>query len=383
MSAPMKFRAVPLTPIHIGDGTELLPDHYRIKPHAGEPSLELFEPAEVLAAMPPGDQEKFIRLLGDGSLPRTQELLQRSVRPEHVLARIPVSQESANELQKALTEIRRSGAVQPFIRSGRQPFIPGSSIKGALRTALLSALAAKHAVKLTGEMRDKHRTLVREAFRMRRNDTADDPFRFVHVADVPIPKERTRIDQVRIIKKGASTKGIQMHYERLLAIADGRSWEEVQLDAVIEVDEEGLRACRARRPDAAPQIDISWNELRQAVNRFHWAIWEEERRHFSEFFQTNPMLDRIEKSWLVRTKISSPDARVMLLRLGRFGHFESKSVEGLRQGHVPQRRGSKYRHPNEWGDTRTVIPLVDKQGLEAMVPFGWLLLVPNSSGAAA
>jgi len=381
MSAPMKFRAVPLTPIHIGDGTELLPDHYRIKAHAGEPSLELFEPAEVLAAMPPGDQEKFIRLLGDGSLLRTQELLQWSARPEHVLARIPVSQESAKELQKALTEIRRSGAVQPFIRSGRQPFIPGSSIKGALRTALLSALAAKHAVKLTGEMRDKHRTLVREAFRMRRNDTADDPFRFVHVADVPIPKERTRIDQVRIIKKNASTKGIQMHDERLLAIADGRSCEEVQLDAVIEVDEEGLRACRARRPDAAPQIDISWNELRQAVNRFHWAIWEEERRHFSKFSRTNLMLNGIEK--LAQTEISKPDARVMLLRLGRFGHFESKSVEGLRQGYVPQRRRNKYRHPNEWGDTRTVIRLVDKHGQEAMVPFGWLLLVPNSSGAAA
>jgi CRISPR-associated protein Csm5 len=381
MSAPMKFRAVPLTPIHIGDGTELLPDHYRIKAHAGEPSLELFEPAEVLAAMPPPLLRQYVEILRYGKLRYAYDVLQRSVRPEHVLARIPVSQESAKELQKALTEIRRSGAVQPFIRSGRQPFIPGSSIKGALRTALLSALAAKHAVKLTGEMRDKHRTLVREAFRMRRNDTADDPFRFVHVADVPIPKERTRIDRVRIIKKGASPKGIQMHYERLLAIADGRSEEEVQLDAVIEVDEEGLRACRARRPDAAPQIDISWNELRQAVNRFHWAIWQEERRHFSEFFQTKPMLDRIEK--LAQTEISKPDARVMLLRLGRFGHFESKSVEGLRQGYVPQRRGNKYRHPNEWGDTRTVIPLVDKQGLEAMVPFGWLLLVPNSSGAAA
>lgn len=391
MSTPRKFLAVPLTPIHIGDGTELLPDHYRLRECSEEQFLELFEPAEVLAAMQPGERAQFIRLLGSGQLPRMHELLQQRVQQGHVRMRIPVSRTSYGELRKALSGTQRFGAVQPFIRSGLKPFIPGSSIKGALRTAFLSALAeGNQAVhqKLHQEktMRRKHAVLVREAFRMTRNDTAEDPFRFVHVADVPIPEGRTRIDHVQIIsrKPGAKTKGIQMHYERLLSLVDVEKgkYKEVALKGVmIEVDEEGLRACCAARADAAPHEDISWDRLRRAVNNFHWAIWQRERQHFAQYFQQNAHLNRIEQDWLERIKIAQPHTHGVLLRLGRFGHFESKSVEGLRQGYVPQRkRDDRYRRPDEWGDTRTVLPLPTKQGADAVVPFGWLLLVPDNQG---
>jgi len=386
MRTPMKFLAVPLTPIHIGDGTELLPDHYRLANGEGGREVQLFEPNAVLAAMPPEALQQLAR-------PNLRDIyaeLHRRVRPAHVLARIPISGSAYLELQKALSGTQRFGAVQPFIRSGLKPFIPGSSIKGALRTAFLSALAAGnqavHQKLHQKTMRHKHAVLVREAFRTTRNDTAEDPFRFVHVADVPIPEGRTRIDQVQIIsrKPGVKTKGIQMHYERLLSLVDVEKgkYKEVALEgAVIEVDEEGLRACCAARADAAPHEDISWDRLRRAVNSFHWAIWQRERQHFAQYFQQNAHLNRIEQNWLERIKIAQPHTHGVLLRLGRFGHFESKSVEGLRQGYVPQRkRDDRYRRPDEWGDTRTVLPLPTKQGADAVVPFGWLLLVPDNQG---
>jgi hypothetical protein len=61
----------------------------------------------------------------------------------------------------------------------------------------------------------------------------------------------------------------------------------------------------------------------------------------------------------------------VLLRLGRFGHFESKSLEHVRRGHVPQarERDRKIRQPGEWGSTRTVTRLHDG----TPIPFGWVL----------
>ncbi|MCC7284388.1 MAG: hypothetical protein IT556_18555, partial [Acetobacteraceae bacterium] len=58
-------------------------------------------------------------------------------------------------------------------------------------------------------------------------------------------------------------------------------------------------------------------------------------------------------------------------RLGRFGHFESKSLARVRQGHFPQAKNpsDRTRPPDAWGSTRTVTR--NKEG--APIPFGWVL----------
>ena len=51
----------------------------------------------------------------------------------------------------------RRGDVRPFLRSGARPYLPGSSLKGALRTAFLSSLVGpqKDAIEAT---KRQHRT---------------------------------------------------------------------------------------------------------------------------------------------------------------------------------------------------------------------------------
>ena len=108
---------------------------------------------------------------------------------------------------------------------------------------------------------------------------------------------------------------------------------------------------------------------------FHSRLFNEEIRRFFDEDAGKRL-----RGLLVRHR--APDGRMpvtegryhpdfVLLRLGRFGHFESKSLEGVRRGHFPQARNpaDRTRPPNAWGATRTVTR--DAKGNP--VPFGWVI----------
>src|SRR5581483_1187844 len=98
----------------------------------------------------------------------------------------------------------RAGRIHPFIRTGGRPFVPGSAVKGALRTALLSARAAPQLDELramlpldrieggrtSGESDKLQNTVLEKA------STDADPFRFVRVADAGLPEGSTRYERV-------------------------------------------------------------------------------------------------------------------------------------------------------------------------------------------
>jgi hypothetical protein len=68
---------------------------------------------------------------------------------------------------------------------------------------------------------------------------------------------------------------------------------------------------------------------------------------------------------------------MILLRVGRFGQFESKSLAGVREGWNPQ---AKPPRAMTVGNTRNLVRTADHAPL---VPFGWLLLAPPGTRSAA
>lgn len=386
-----RLSAVPLTPIHVGDGSLLAPEDYRLQ----DGYVERFVASAVLRDMGAAARATYLHLLDAGQLVAAWAELRRAVRPEHVLERIAASGESLRELRLAMDNPERKGELRPFVRSAGRPFLPGSSLKGALRTALLSALAQPHLAELErlkqaaartarGELRgrasdDMQRRLLRHAA------TEQDPFRFVHVADVPLPDETTRVDRVvnwrparerdRGTAPGASEK-IQMHYERTISRADGRS---PTLGIEIRIDAQGLRATRAMDSAKAPHRDLDPADLRQAINEFHWALWHRELEHF--FAGEAATRDRLAKVMTVklagrtwRPDEVRADPYFLLLRIGRFGQFESKSVSHIREGWNAQARPPR---PMREGTTRNLVTATlrtrDGREIAARVPFGWLL----------
>lgn len=386
----IRLRAIPLTPIHVGDGTELTPDVYKVEQKNERSALALFDPVRVLTDLGADERAEYVRRLNTGDLDLARRYVEERVTEAHVTNRMPLSDASARALAQ---RDGRAGRVHPFVRSDGEPFIPGSSIKGALRTALLdhfskvdpSVAACVHEVP---SVRGKHEALTRAAFGLRRDDTADDPLRFLSVGDVAIPPGSTRIDRAIVVKRGRGDalerNDMQMHYERLLAATDGNVPEARWLEVTITLDAAGMRD--ARRAACPPGRTFDAATLHDAAGDFSWGRWCAERKRFFAGEQdTISRMDRllagvrIAKTGKTLAEAGPREApNYWLLRIGRFGHFESKSVDRLRQGYRPQDRQHSELEPGAEGLSRTVVETSFKatNGKEgrALVPFGWLLL---------
>jgi len=386
------LRLVLLTPVHIGDGTELRPDEYFIEgPKAagrrydewGEeivsanlealPIFCRFDQTAAMRAMGPVQRNAFASALDGARLGDAAKAL-REAGKRSVVERIPISRASARELRAAMDDPRaRSGQVKPFVRSGGRPYIPGSSIKGALRTAL-----ASHALPREARQADAwhHEAAMQAAFGLNPNDTSTDPLRFLHVSDAVLPEGATLIDKTEVVKRGGDPAtapggrgGIQMHYERTRALTDGP--DPPIFHVTLGSDSRAQADVCVDRPSA--RFDVG-SVLARSLT-FHANLFNEEmRRFFKE--PARRLVHQLLLSHKSAEGIAPFAGRLwspgfVLLRLGRFGHFESKSLEGVRRGHFPQAKNpaDRIRPPNAWGITRTITR--DANGNP--IPFGWVI----------
>ncbi|QXM23538.1 hypothetical protein KO353_09370 [Elioraea tepida] len=358
------LHCVPLTPLHVGDGTELSLDEYLLETAEEEgqsPRLCRFDPVEAMRRMTAEERTRFRTALDSGRLADASKAL-RSAGKRCIVERVPVSPRSRAELEKALNDPSslRSGGVRAFVRSGGRPYIPGSSIKGAFRTALASA-------RLPRDQRPHawtHELALQAALGLDPGDTSTDPLRFLGVADAELPAGALMIDRAEIIKRGGSPgpSKIQMHYERTCARSHDPA-DRTRFEVGLTLDS---------------RLGLDRKRLFQLTSRFHWSIWQGEReRFFRDHPRTCDAMDRLLRAVKLPGERTAAVAGLeeatnfVLLRLGRFGHFESKSLEHVRRGHVPQarERDRKIRQPGEWGSTRTVTRLHDG----TPIPFGWVL----------
>jgi hypothetical protein len=116
----LTLRLVPLTPLHIGDGTSLWPDEYFIETsHAAAPSddeedppgqratptLCHFDQTAAMRAMTFDQRSALSRALDSGRLDVAAQVL-RKAGTQCVTQRIPLSSASASELRKAIDDPR-------------------------------------------------------------------------------------------------------------------------------------------------------------------------------------------------------------------------------------------------------------------------------------
>lgn len=377
------FTAVPLTPIHVGDGTAWPAEELSIEGTA----LCRFDPERVMADMAPAARKDYLDLLARGDLHGAQRVLRDAVvRERHVLEKIPVGGGEARDIDDGLGDRARRTTVRGFVRSGGRPYLPGSSIKGAIRTAVVSALAQQFRDRLGtiapdpphAPPRDAHRTLEKTALGLEDGDTERDFFRFVHVADAPLPANSTQIERVYNWTP-RKRNDMLIYVERLRSAADEGDYPKFEIK--LKIDDRHLarverlaavspvgRKVDATHPD--PQVVSVWGALNFYVRR-----WETELRGgntFRYFADLPGTRDRLDRAWKrLTTGEFAGRKQFRILRVGRFSHFESLSVDEFRLG---QRRGA--RGQVSWvqeGSSRAVVSIGG-----ALIPFGWLALFRNA-----
>lgn len=372
-----RCKLIPLTPIHVGAGETIALEDYFL----ASGKLTRFHPPSVVRAMSEADRKRFMALLGGGdtNMPDALKLLRQCAQktPSSWIYSIDVGPASRQSLGEAVEKVEtRRGEAHPLIWNEvkREAVLPGSAIKGAIRTALLSNIVASMGQKdqarkavweqrLRGEGDSRAvsrlaKQLEKELICQDHDDTEWDPFRFIKVSDTAAPQTLVRLDRAVVLgPKGSDAPAkIQLHFERIRSASDGGEAPQLEFQLVLEKQEkawrEGIRPYLAK----VPSTDYLLGCL-----RFHFISRAvAEARRFPALY-SGPWAQ-----WLKQAQQNG----WALIRLGRFSHFESLSVEGLRRT-LDRRR--------QWITEGTSRTYCTPDGTQKM-PFGWALLQIADAG---
>ena len=376
------FKAQALTPIHVGCGCEIEPTEFLIK----DEKLVQFNTAQVIENLPPEEKERFIAFTDRADLKEIQNFLRHHLDVERQgISTIDTAAGFRSEYAVKASNPNNQFRVDMMPRNPHtgQVYVPGSSIKGAIRTAVVNYFTnldpktrpiVHEQVERETNIKKKGQLMEEKALNCLKKDTHKDIFRLIHVRDAVLPHSSTRID--RAVNSGA--KGIQMWVERIKSKADQANSPEFTVS--IRLDTMAMKQPRVKENLGRT---ISINTLFDACNRFYWGRMVAEGIRFDEKASDGASWKSIEKTFplgqLEDERVISINPSVsfwndpeylnrrMLLRVGQFSHFESLSVDELRQGW-----NVKKKEPiMDMGSTRTRCAMENRK---AAMPFGWLML---------
>lgn len=340
------FRLEVLTPVFIGTGGDLSPLEYVIRQKGDDHWLHLVDTASWLQASQ--DMGDVRSALDAGDMLRLRRLMDEHLDTAlYSLARVPLASALAKFLRQHITDpdSLSKAEIQAFPRSpvSMAPYVPGSSLKGALSTALIDCLDVEG--RLRDALADGNRKYTEELKRLFGPINAHS-MQAVKVSDVPVPPGATRIVAAR--ESGLTpgdgtpktpcevlvpvTPGHLPLYGRLL-ISMGRK------------NEPGITL-----PNGSV---LTLARLAHLCNAFYQKRFRDELTKFYRLPHLTGVGRVLEP---VLRRIETLDAqKQILLRVGHYSHVECVTVTD-----------NAPKSPMGFGGTRTLAG--------GVLPFGWVVL---------
>jgi CRISPR-associated protein Csm5 len=344
-----------LSPIHIGCDEVYEPMGFVVNENKNE--LTAFDPISLISQMNDSDKKRFSEICSRGTVESILEIykfLRR--RPasgkavqlclgfvEHYNKTLSIPANEKRKIQQELNNFAISRTS--FLSADDRPYIPGSSLKGSLRTAYLNGSAAKTKVHLRDKT-DKQASKELEAklLNHEKSKIETDPFRLIKVSDfTPVGAVQTKIVYAVNIKKksGNEAKG---PFQVLETILPGNVFM-----GNIVVDEP-LSARVINKP-------IKLEGLLESSSTFYSREHKREQRE------------------LKNAGISSDNAFFckdnIPIRIGRHSGAESVTIEGHRDIKIMGGKGKN----SSFKDHATTLWLASEQSKPQTVtnckPFGW------------
>jgi len=288
-------KLTPLTPVHIGTGEELFPYEYRFlgKKQKGKVVgyCRHYSVSGVLQSLDRRSKQEFALAVEDmAKLRKFMFEHTKELDPEHILLELRVSDVALEHYKDRWSKAWNALELRPFIRPPHgDAYIPGSSLKGALRGAWVTARIKErgNGVKYEYEKRGKRppapepRGIDQEielralGIRDRRELMTRDPFKAVKVGDTT-GRLQTQISlalSVQWKERSMQDPGmVQTLTEMTSGTLDGS--DETEVHSRVLIDKVGQRHWNL-------SVDVSAAELIEAANSLSEAILEEDRKFFS------------------------------------------------------------------------------------------------------
>lgn len=355
------FRITTKAPLHIGCDEVYEPTSFIIDNQNNE--LVSFETSELLEQLDSDALQLFSSICKKGTIVSLLELL-KFMRSQADLAdgqRIRVPDAFVEHYESTLRlpsnehtvrqelnnfQIKRT-AFDPLSGSA---YIPGSAIKGAIRTAVLNLRNQK---KSPAPAQRNSRSLQEKLLDFEFGHLESDPFRLLKVSDFfPVNAAQRVITYAVDVKKRPSERAAQAPYQILETIAADAEF----IGSITILGVPG-RDSGIRKP-------LSLEEIYQAIRTFYSAEKQREDRELGTI-------------GVVPTPLVA-DRQPMPLRVGRHSGAECVTVEGHRSIKIMQGGG----RPPQTLDHATTIWLAagDKKPASSntLAPFGWTLFEPMS-----
>ena len=394
-----------LTPVHIGCGEDYTPTDYVIE----NGTLFAFDSTAVSDALPDITRKELHRMVKGkprgNVLTQIQNLFYKTENREALMTKtshyLPVAAGAVDLYQRRIGKtaqhedmgkkvINKLEIERTFYNPHNQlPVIPGSSLKGAIRTALLNSV--NNGRSLTGE----ERHLLRENPKAQQSANQKlqqrlfnyskleyDPMRLIHVDDTHSVGNNNINTEIRFAVN-------RQRNERKPGQANRSMAEDKGLYQLLEtLPELDVRKFRSRlliqdvksigQADKLPDNKLHWTveQIVQACNQFYRPLLKRELEVVSRRRYVSPEWERRMRKLLEGVNPLLDSNKAMLLRIGRHSGAEAVTLNGVRNIKIMQGKNK----PKFESQPRTLWLVADAQGSRSeMVPFGWVLIEINPS----
>lgn len=339
MMTPRTIHCEILSPIHIGTEKEINPLEYIIR----DGTLYKISLEKFVAAMDDARRSEFEEVIDGGNLVDLREFMVKHINIERdTVYSVEVSQSIEQMYEEKFGYIRNQLLIKPFLRTQNEttPVVPGSSFKGAIRTAIISELAKQKKLSKPKNFREER---MFESTVLGYDDAKNDPFRALKIRDSLLQGDTTQIRMIENVSRGKGgvlrPTGVQMTCEVACSFLTGTS---VEFETELLFDDLIFKSGFIREK-------ITLDRIKEACNAFYRPKMEMEHE---KFYKNSDAEDPSRQLLEV-----SLEANSFLIRLGRFSGVESVTLDEYRNPRPPGRR-------SVWGRSRNII--------EARYPMGWV-----------
>ena len=344
-----KINAEPITAVHIGTGNTLSPlEYYIVEKEENFYELNRFKTERIISSLSKDKRQTFEKLLDENDIIKIQKFINNNINDDHILYSCQVSKSVYLKYKEELYNMDNQLLIEEIYRDQRSfnPVIPGSSIKGAIRTAILSKL---------GETINRLNPRYPEKDILGFDDAKNDPFRGLQISDCEIfGNNKEYVSDFINFKENRNNSddfaSMQMFNEQIrgeILKGDANGTFEVIIN-------EKLLSISISTGRWNPiKLSFSITDIMLACNNFYAQQFENE---FKQFYEKSKYQDLREQIELIKERINYLKDNECIIRLGKFSQVESVTI-------------NKHRNPwntKGFGKTRTLT--------EEKFPIGWLKL---------
>jgi CRISPR-associated protein Csm5 len=393
------LKYTPLSPVHIGTGDSYEPTNYVIK----EYTLYEFDTGSSVTAFSDVEKKELLRILSGkperGMISAVQKFFydRRDAIIPFAVNAIPVFEGVANFYDSRVGKVankEKNGqdvihkleiercAYNPITRN---PVLLGSSIKGAIRTALLDQINNDKGLANTHE---SNRNLQQRLFGFRAGKFELDPMRLIQISDahwtedqnlpkvqicMTVNRKKHKVLDEQGNERASQSEGNQ-NLNKLLECIPAFNHRAFTASLNLQQTQQWSSAFAGEK---VPKHTFSIQQIARACNAYYYPKLLQEMDLLEKRGFIHTAWQKSIQSLLESIKADLEQGRTMLLRVGRHSGAESVTLNGVRRIKILEGKDKETGKTHFSFDDKTKtlwLAAEYKEQRTGLLPFGWLLV---------